>query len=239
MKNIWKTAFTLLLFIPAIAVQAQYRRYPYPSRPPYQRNQVGRNGEINQDRTIMRRSGPTRLWLDLNYGLSQPLGSLKDYTDKTSTNGWRASLLYQINPKIAVGLGSGFYDYYERIPRKIYQDKNTTISAVQTHTLQLIPIQPTILYFLGDQKKNVKPYIGLGIGVTDVNYKNYWGEFVDKENSISFSASPMIGLRIPFSPTSPLSFNADLRYNFVSYNRNGIKTIQAPEANVGLSINLK
>ncbi len=238
MKNIWKIALTIALFVPAVAVQAQYR-YPYQNRPPYQRNQVGRNGEINQNQNMIRRNGPSKLWLDLNYAVSQPFGGLKDYANKTSTNGWRASLLYQFNPKLAIGLGSGFYDYYERIPRRVYQDKNTAISAVQTHTLQLIPIQPTVLYFPGEEGKRVKPYVGLGIGVTDVNYKNYWGEFADKVNSISFSASPMVGIRIPFTKTSPLSFNADLRYNFIPYNKNGIQTINTAEANIGLSINLR
>lgn len=242
MKRIWKLALTVLLLTAAGTVQAQFRYgYPYPRRPwPPQRDQVGRNGEIKRDQNVVRRNGPSNLWINLNYALSQPLGSLKNYTGKTSFNGWRASLLYQLNPKWAVGLGSGFYDYYERIPRKIYSDKNSAISAVQTHTLQLIPIQPTLLYFpKGNVGKGIHPYVGLGIGVTDVNYKNYWGEFVDKENSIAFSASPMAGIRIPFSETSPLQFNADVRYNFIPYNRNDIQTIHTIGANVGLSINLR
>ena len=240
MKPIWKCAFALLLVCSAAAADGQFRYgYPYPpQRRWHSQDRVGRDGEIQQQRRI-RNNTPTRLHLNLNYGLSQPLGSLKDYADATSANGWRIDLLYKINPKWRVGLGAGFYDYYHRVPRKVYTDANSSISAVQTHTMQLIPIQPTVLYFPGEGDHKVKPYIGLGVGITDVNYKNYWGKFLEKDNSVAFSASPVVGIRLPFSDTSPLAFNADVRYNFISYSKHDLSNLQTIEANVGLSINIR
>lgn len=239
----WTMAIlTIVLVMSSLVADAQFRYgYPYP---PYRhwnqdRDRVGRNGEIQKERRVRNNNRPTKLHLNLNYAISQPFGGLKDYADKTSFNGWRASLLYQINPNWTVGLGSGFHDYYKRLPRKVYADKNSAISAVQTHTMQLIPIQPTVLYFPGDGESKIKPYVGLGIGITDVVYKNYWGEFLEKGNNIAFSASPMAGIRIPFSATSPLQFNADLRYNFISYNKYNINTIHTLGASVGLSINIR
>lgn len=240
MKHIWKYSLVLLLVLSAVAANGQFRYgYPYPpQRRWHDQDRVGRNGEIQQERRI-RNQTPTRLHLNLNYAVSQPLGGLKDYTDATSFNGWRAALLYQITPQWSVGLGSGFSDYYKRVPRKVYTDDNSAISAVQTHTMQLIPIQPTLLYFPGESKSKIKPYIGLGIGITNVNYKNYWGKFLEKENSIAFSASPMAGIRVPFSATSPLAFNADVRYNFIPYSKHDISNLHTVEANVGLSLNIR
>jgi len=241
MKTIIKILFAASMIMIVSAADAQYRRYyPRNSRPMYQ-DRVGKNGEIikDQNRYSRRSNQPTKLHLNLNYAISQPLGGLKDYAGKTSLNGWHLSLLYAINPKWQIGLGAGFYDYYERFPRKVYHNGNIDISAVQTHTMQLIPIQPTVLYFPGEEEQAVKPYVGIGLGATVVGYKNYWGEFLDKDNSIGFSASPMAGIRISFSKTSPLECNADVRYNFVPYSKHDINGIHTVEANVGLSLNIR
>lgn len=243
MKHFLKIGITVFLVIVAVAAASAQFRYGYPYSPyrhwNHDRDQVARNGEMKNNRNVHKNDKPTKLHINLNYAATQPFGSLKNYADNTSFNGWRASILYQVNPNWMMGLGSGFYDYYERLPRKVYQGHNSAISAVQTHTMQLIPIQPTVLYFPGKKDRKIKPYIGLGIGITDVIYKNYWGEFVEKDNNIAFSASPMVGVRIPFSETSPLQFNADVRYNFIKYNKHDMETINTVGVNVGLSINIR
>lgn len=230
---------TLLLAV--MEVSAQYR-YPYP--PPYpnrdqptQQN-VGRSGEIKQDSRVYQ-NRKSNLLLNLNYGLSQPLGSLNDYTKNTSFNGWNLSLLYQFNPKFAAGLGVGFYDYYQKIPRQLYTDKNSTISAVQTHTVQLIPIQPTALYKPKGGEKGIQPYVGLGVGIANVNHEKYWGQFVDKNNKISLSVSPMVGIKIPFGAHSPLSANVGVKYNYIPYKHDEISNINTVEGNVGISLHLR
>lgn len=239
MKNILKIVFTTLLVGGVWCANAQWRPYPYRYENRYQRLQQNMERNHDNDQYVYRKNGKPRLSLNLNYGISQPLGSLHDYAGKTSFNGWNASLLYQFNPKIAAGLGVGFYDYYQKIPRKIYEDKTTAISAVQTHTLQLIPIQPTIIYTPNGDKPGIQPYIGIGIGVADVNYEKYWGEFVDKQNKVGFSVSPMAGVHIPFSKTSPLQFNIGVKYNYAPYAYNEIKNVSSVEGNAGISIHLK
>ncbi len=240
MKSLNKILLIIGLLTMTIAANAQFRRYYPPQNRWHHNDHVSRDGSVERDnRNVVGRNSPTNLYLNINYAVSQPLGSLKDYADKTSFRGWNISLLYAINPKWQVGLSSGFYDYYQQFPRKLYHSNGSDISAVQTHTLQLIPIQPTVLYFPGEGDQKVKPYFGLGIGVTDVNYKLYWGKFAGKDNSFAFSASPVVGIRIPFTTTSPLQFNADVKYNFVGYNKNNISSIHTVEANVGLSIHIR
>jgi hypothetical protein len=240
MKNIIKIAFTMLLVaVSVVAVNAQFRRYPYPYRNPYQRLQQNMEHNQNQDQANVYRNRDSKLWLTLDYAVSQPLGSLKDYADKTSFAGWNVSLLYQFNPKIAAGLGVGFYNYYQKIPRQVYEDKTTSISAVQSHTLQLIPIQPTIVFTPHGGEAGVQPYVGLGVGVADVNYEKYWGEFVDKTNKVGFSVSPMAGVRIPIGKTSPVKVNIGVKYNYAPFAYNEIKNISTVEANAGISIHLR
>jgi hypothetical protein len=231
-------ALAAVLSATALSASAQwFRPYPYGYRNPYHRLQ--QNMEHNRNSDQVYRQGNSRFWLNLDYGISQPLGSLKDYADKTSFAGWHISLLYEITPKVAAGLGAGYYDFYQKIPRRVYQDKTTSISAVQSHTLQFIPIQPTVVYTPKGDKQGVQPYVGLGIGVADVNYAKYWGEFLDKNNKLGFSVSPMAGVRIPLGKKTPVHFNADLRYNYAPFKYNEVAAISTVELNAGLSIYLR
>lgn len=239
MKIVLKIGLTLMLTAAVFAANAQWRPYPYGYPNRYQRLQQNMERNNNRDQYVYQKNTKPRLLLNLNYGISMPLGSLHDYTGKTSFTGWNGSLLYQINPQLAAGLGVGYYDYYQKIPRQVYQDKTTAISAVQSRTLQLIPIQPTLVYTPKGDKPGVKPYVGLGIGVSDVNYAKYWGEFVESQNKVAFSVSPMAGVQIPFSQKSPLALNVGVKYNYVPYNYNEIKNISTVEGNIGLSIHLK
>lgn len=236
MKNTMKIALTALLALMAFQAGAQYRWYGYPS--PYQRMQ--RNMERNRNpQQVGDRNGPSKLMVNLNYGVSLPLGSLHQYIDKPSFTGWNAQLMYEINPKVAVGLGFGFYDYYQKLPRAIYDNKGTTISAVQSRTLQYVPIQPTILFTPNGNTGKVRPYVGLAVGGALVNYNKYWGEFTDKNNKFAFSVKPMAGIRVPFSSKSPLQFNVGVGYNYIAYSYNEVHNLSTVEGNVGLSLHLR
>lgn len=241
MKTILSIFFTVIMTTACLVANAQwYRPYPYGYDNGYQRLQRNmERGQNNNDQYAYTRYSNSNFLLNLNYGISQPLGTLKDYANHTSFAGWNASLLYQINPKIAAGLSAGYYSYYQKIPRQVYHQGYTDISAVQSHTLQFIPVQPTILYTPGGDKPGIQPYAGLGIGPAFVNYQKYWGEFVDSKNKMSFSVSPMAGIHIPFGKTSPLKFNVGVKYNYVPFTYNEIHNISTVEANVGLSIHLR
>lgn len=240
MKAVFCISLTAALISAACAANAQWWR-PYPPyQNGYQRLQQNmERGQNNNDQYAYTRNSNSNFVLNLNYGISEPVGSLKSYTNPTSFTGWNISLLYQINPKIAAGLGVGYYSYYQKIPRQVYHQGYTDISAVQSHTLQFIPIQPTILFTPKGDKPGIQPYVGLGIGAADVNYEEYWGEFVDSKNKIGFSVSPMAGIHVPFSKTSPLKFNVGLKYNYAPFAYNEIHGINTVEANLGLSIRLR
>lgn len=235
MKSMLKISLTVLLALAALDAGAQYRPYGYPS--PYQRMQ--RNMERNRNSEhVGSRNGPSKLSLDLNYGISLPLGDLHSYIDKTSFNGWNARLMYHFNPRLAAGLAFGFYDFYQKLPRALYEDKNTTISAVQSRTLQYVPIQPTFLYTPQGGQGGIQPYAGLGIGGALVSYNKYWGEFADSKDRFAFSLSPLAGIMVPLSKTSPVKLNVGVKYNYTPFSYNEIHNLSSVEADVGISLHL-
>ncbi|PSL47762.1 outer membrane protein with beta-barrel domain [Chitinophaga niastensis] len=178
------------------------------------------------------------LSVDINYSIAQPLGSLKDYSDKTSFRGWSAGLQYMLNNQLSVGIRTGFQDFYQKLPRAVYPDKMGDVSAVQTRTLQVIPIQATVGYAFTKPDKAIIPYASVGIGAANMNYEKYWGEFVEKNNSWQFMVSPEIGINVPFGKASPVMFNANVRYNYAPYSYSDITGFNSVQGNIGLKFHL-
>lgn len=178
------------------------------------------------------------LSIDAEYSIGQPLGSLKDYTNKTSFRGWRIGLQYQLNDQLAVGLRSGYQEFYQRLPRAVYHTDGGDVSAVQTRTLQVTPILATIQYQLVKPDRPVIPYIGLGVGAASFDYNKYYGEFSDGNNNWNFAVSPEVGINIPFGKGSPVLFNASIQYTYSPYNWQDINGYHVVQANLGLRIHI-
>ena len=178
------------------------------------------------------------LSVNFDYSIAQPLGSLKDYTDKTSFRGWRVGLQYQLNDQLAIGLRTGYQEFYEKLPRAVYPVKGGEISAVQTRTLQVVPVLATVQYQLTKPDKVVIPYVGLGLGAANMEYNKYWGEFTDKTTSWQFMATPEVGINIPFGVGSPLLFNASVQYTYSPYKQAEITNYNLVQFNAGLRLHI-
>lgn len=178
------------------------------------------------------------LSINVDYSIAQPFGSLKDYTDKTSFRGWRAGIQYQLNDQLAVGLRSGYQQFYQRLPRAVYPTKSGDISAVQSRSLEVTPILATVQYQLTKPDAAVIPYVGLGVGTVNMLYNKYWGEFTDRDNSWQFAASPEVGINIPFGKGSPVLFNASVQYTYSPYKLQEITSYNVLQANVGLRVHI-
>ncbi|WP_343306184.1 OmpW family outer membrane protein [Chitinophaga niabensis] len=176
---------------------------------------------------------------NVNYSIAQPLGSLSDYAKNTSFRGWTAGFNYAINDRLSVGGKVGYADFYERFPRAVYPGKGEDVSAVQTHTLQTIPILATVQYNLAKADARVIPYVGAGIGTANMNYEKYWGEFVEKENKWAFQVSPEVGINIPFGKYSPVMLNANVQYNYAPFKVNEITNFNSIQANIGLKFHIQ
>lgn len=237
-----KRIFGILVFaVLVMGNQWAFAQYPYryPYRPEDRYRALERNMERHQSNdTYHPRTtrGDNRLHLNLNYSISEPLGNLGQYISPLSFRGWNASILYQVSSRFAAGIGIGFQDYYEKFPRQVYTDKSTDISAVQTHSLQVIPVQATIQFLPVKNPGGVIPYLSLGVGAADVNYEKYWGEFADQRNRIAFSASPGIGALLPLG--RKIKINVGVQYNYIAFKYDDIKGLHAVDGHVGLNIPL-
>lgn len=181
-----------------------------------------------------------QLQLDINYSVGIPSGAFKtDAVDETSFRGWTANLMYNITPKISVGLGTGFQDFYQKYPRAVYKlEEGGEISAVLTNSIQTVPILAQVQYRFMPGRM-VQPYVSAGVGGNMVMYDQYLGEFSNSNSTFKFAARPMVGLFIPFRKNGPAGINVYGAYNYMPYNRDNIENLHNWSTGIGIKFPLR
>jgi hypothetical protein len=182
------------------------------------------------------------LKLNLQYSYGVPVGSFKnDIISNGSPRGATGDILYNINNKIAVGIGLGYQDFYQKYPRTLYNtgDKEVT-SAVLSNSVQIIPMLAKVeLLPLGDKKYPVQPYIQVGAGLGSVSFSQYLGEFGSTDNSGGFMLQGGAGVSVAFSAHSNAGFKLGADYNMVGYKRNGFNNLNNLAFKAGIFLPLK
>ncbi len=181
--------------------------------------------------------------MQLGYNLSAPQGSFKnDFISNTSFKGAIGEISYAINPKFALGVQSGYQDYYQKYGRQVYHTQaNETISAVVSNSMEIIPVLLKGTFSpMGDQASLIKPYVSLGAGLNLVNYRQYLGEFPGSDASGTFAAQAGAGVMVPFSKlNNNTGFKLGATYNYGAYNKNNIENLNNIGVNAGFIFNLK
>ena len=175
------------------------------------------------------------LKFDIGYSVAMPLGGFRDLVDKTSFNGWDASLMYGITNQVSIGLGSGFQDFYQKFPRQVYHGQGTDISAVITNSIQTIPLLLKGKY-LFTQSGPVQPFAALGLGGTLVQYSKYYGQFADSKSAFGFTAQPEVGVHIPVG--RKVGINVAAAYNYVPVKALDADGLSHASVTAGISVPL-
>lgn len=177
--------------------------------------------------------------LNVNYSINSPVGEFKDFINKTSYRGWTATALYGVTDKLAVGLGTGYHDFYQKYPRGVYPLKDGgDVSAVVSNSLQTIPILLTGQYnFLPNA--TVQPYVGVGVGGNMVFYRQFLGEFSDTKTKFGFAARPEAGVYVPFRKGGPAGITVNAAYNYMPFNYEGVDRLDNWGAGIGVKFPLQ
>lgn len=163
-----------------------------------------------------------------------PVGSLKSFVEKTSFRGFSASYQYFINNQLSVGFTGGYSDFYQKKDRQTYIVGETEVSAVKSHSLQIVPFMLTAGYSKVKEGSLLQPYANLGAGASFVNYEEWYGTLVDDAGGVKLSISPEVGTRIAFNKYSLAGMDLSVRYNFTAFKYNDVKNLQTVSFNLGI-----
>ena len=166
-----------------------------------------------------------KLQFKVGYNTGLPLGTFKDFMGKNSFRGFLGELSYPVNDRLKIGLGVAYNDYYEKLPRQIYETKDGTISAAVSNSIQTTPIQVKAYYHLTNNRW-IRPYVGVGAGGNLEGYAQYLGEFGERKYSFAPSATAEAGINIPFNKmTRSSGINLGGNFNYLPYNKNGLNNL--------------
>lgn len=180
-----------------------------------------------------------RMQLKLGLNSGMPVGSFKDYMGKNSFRGFHGEISYPVSSRLHVGLGVAHNDYYEKVPRAIYETKGGTISAVVSKSIQTTPLMAKASYDLTGEGW-IRPYAGLGAGVNLISFNEYLGEFGDQQTAFKFALGADAGVNIPFNKTYRTSgINLGANFNYMPYNRSGLDNLNNWGVHLGVYFPLR
>lgn len=186
---------------------------------------------------VQAQKGLTKATIQYNLGL--PTGSFKNTVSETSARGFKADVLYGINDKLSIGLGTGFQDFYQKDPRQVYKlSDGSDVSAVMTNSIQTIPVLATAKYNFTPGAA-VQPYAALGVGGNLISYSQLLGEFGDQQAAFRFAARPEAGVYVPFKKGGQSGLTVGATYNVMPFNEIGIGNLNHIGVQAGISIPLR
>ncbi|HEY0042157.1 MAG TPA: outer membrane beta-barrel protein [Flavisolibacter sp.] len=178
--------------------------------------------------------------LDIHYNVALPAGSLKQTIDETSFRGAKASFLFGLTDKLAIGFGTGFQDFYKKSPRQTYKlDDGSDLSAVRSFSVQTIPLLVQAKYQFSPGSP-VQPYAALGVGGNLVNYNDLAGEFtLEQKVKVGFAARPEAGIYIPFRKGGESGLSLGASYSIMPFNSYEVSNLNSIGIHAGVSIPLR
>jgi hypothetical protein len=135
-----------------------------------------------------------------------PMGSMTDFYNLTA--GAEASIMYQLDPQLSVGVTSGFHHFFE---------KDWGYGEVSSN---MVPIRACLNYYLS--KENIKPYVGAEAGIhftmLSYSYSYYVGPYYGYStgwrdySETRFGFVPLIGLEMG---SGSFAFDMSARYTLI------------------------
>ena len=178
--------------------------------------------------------------MDIQYNVALPAGSLKQTIDETSLRGGQASILYGLTDKLAIGFGTGYQDFYQKIPRQQYKlDDGSDISAVRSFSIQTIPLLAQAKYQF-TPGASIQPYAALGVGGNLINYTDMAGEFnVEQKGKFGFAARPEAGVYIPFRKNGETGLTLGASYNIMPFKSSQFYNLNSIGLHAGITVPLR
>jgi hypothetical protein len=170
------------------------------------------------------------------YGVGLPMGSQQNYMDKVGNRNFAVAIEAMFPGRFSVGARIGQQFVSERLPRQVYSlDDGSEISAVQTRTLNIVPLLAIGSVYLNNINSVFRPYFQMGAGGAYVDYAKYYGTLTDQKNGIRGALAPAIGAKFQFGKGNNLGGEIQAQYQHVFFNYNELKNSRNLLLSVGLS----
>ncbi|HVZ33717.1 MAG TPA: hypothetical protein VG963_14900, partial [Polyangiaceae bacterium] len=146
----------------------------------------------------------------IGWAFNMPLGSVRDFTGRTSPLGLEIQFDGWISESVSLGVSGEWAAYVEHRPRTTIDRGGGTLTATAYNYLQT-----TSLHFLLDahflRHAPVNPFVGLHAGMSWAAFDSAAADLELSDTQVSFNFGVETGARIPLGAGGPLAL-VNLRY---------------------------
>lgn len=172
----------------------------------------------------------------LRGGAGIPIGPFSSgYIDKPTIKNYSLSVDWVLQKPLSIGVEVGKTFYSQRLPRAIYNSEEGEISAVQTRTIDLMPIQGVLSYYFAKPNAMIRPYVQAAVGADLLTYSLYYGSLANQKQMVKLTYGGAIGAKFLFKKDGAIGADVRVKYNQTSLNYDYIdKGVGQFNATVGL-----
>ncbi|WP_373513081.1 hypothetical protein [Persicitalea sp.] len=169
-------------------------------------------------------------------GAGIPIGPFSSgYIDQPTIKSYSLSVDWILQKPVSIGLEVGKTFYSQRLPRAVYELDDREVSAVQTRTIDLMPIQGVLSYYFATANSMIRPYVQVAAGADLLTYSLYYGSLADQKQSVNFTYGGAAGAKFLFKKDGSIGADIRVKYNQTSFNYDYVdKGIGQFNATVGL-----
>jgi opacity protein-like surface antigen len=163
----------------------------------------------------------------IHWDIGLPMGEMKsDYLGKASFRGFGLEGRWFVTDNLTVGRSFDWQVFYEEEgPDTFTEDVDfnnegstpVTVYGRKYKYVNALPIMVTGYYHFGEDG-DIRPYIGTGLGVSNMIQRTDLGLFTDENNTWNFALAPEIGVLIPLSFSTAITAGATYNLAFKSGN---------------------
>lgn len=165
-------------------------------------------------------------------GAGIPMGSFAtNYIDKSTLENYSLAIDWILQKPFSIGLEAGHTFFSQKLPRAVYPINGQEVSAVQTRTINMTPIQGFANFYLGNANARIRPYLQVAAGVNLLDYSLYYGILANQQQSVKFAYGAGVGAKFLFKKDGSLGADIRVKYNHTpftfDYIENGIGQLNA------------
>ena len=169
----------------------------------------------------------------INWEMSIPFNGT--FLDETSYSGGRIDYKHFIDgDNLAVGVSLGWNTFNDYVERQLYEreDGSGAIYTDMVRHVYNLPIAINGYYFFA--KRNLKPYVGLGLGTMYSEQTSYFNIYGIQDSNWGFLVKPELGLQLEMN--SSFGIASYVSYNYSTNSNQSFNIDKLVNLNIGLGI---
>jgi hypothetical protein len=152
-------------------------------------------------------------YIFVNLDINTPVSNT-GWIKSTSSRGARAGYRQFINEKFSAGIDVGWSYFMDYKPKESFTTGTSTITTDYYNYIRSFSIAASGQYYPSFGNDTFLPYVGIGLGASSNEYRQYYNIYTDTDASWGFLARPEAGVLVRLSKRRSIGAMAGVHYDF-------------------------